>query len=62
MKQRLRILIEIDTDMTRHQFNRHVKATARVFANSMGEMVYLATDTAEAHEVLNHDTTEKETK
>lgn len=61
MKQRLRITIEIDTDMTREQFNRHVKATASVFANSMGEMVYLATDYPEPPAIM-HDTTEKETK
>lgn len=43
--ERLRITIEIDTDMTREQFNRHVNTTAHVFAASLGEMVYLATET-----------------
>lgn len=52
MTQRLRIIIEIDTDMTREQFNRHVNTTGRVFANSLGEMVYLATEMPEQPSIM----------
>lgn len=57
--QRLRITIEIDTDMTREQFNHYVNATGRVFANGLGELVYLATEMSEQTNIM-HDTTENE--
>lgn len=58
--QRLRITMEIDTDMTREQFDRHVNSTARVLANTLGELVYLATDYPEPPSIM-HNTRRNET-
>lgn len=59
--RRLRITMKIDTDMTREQFNRHVNSTARVLANTLGELVYLATDWVEPPSIM-HDTKENPVK
>ena len=55
--QRIRITIEIDTDMTRDQFNRHVNIHMPRFANPLGELVYLATEIPEPAQIM-HDTTD----
>lgn len=58
---RIRITMEIDTDMTREQFNRAIKNTAHVYASPYGDLVYLATEMPEPA-VIMYDTTENPVK
>lgn len=52
---RIRITIEVDTELPRYELNNFVRSCVSIWANGLGTIVYLATEIAPTHENRQRD-------